>query len=80
MAVLKRRVDMDELVAPFKVRFSTNEVERFLVRARAVLESGWLIPDQNNADLEQQFARFIGRAEWLSRTVSGPRRNRGGER
>lgn len=51
---------MDDLVAPFKVSFSADEVQRFLVRAQSVLESGWLIPGPNNADLEEAFAQFIG--------------------
>jgi perosamine synthetase len=51
---------MAELVVPFKVAFSRGEVEQFLVRARAALESGWLIPGPNNAELEQRFAEFIG--------------------
>jgi perosamine synthetase len=51
---------MTELVAPFKVGFSASEVEQYLVRARAVLESGWLIPGANNADFEGRFADFVG--------------------
>ena len=51
---------MAEEVAPFKVEFSASEVEDFLGRARAVLESGWLIPGANNAEFEQRFAAFIG--------------------
>jgi dTDP-4-amino-4,6-dideoxygalactose transaminase len=53
---------MDKLVAPFRVDFSVSEVDQYLTLARAVLESGWLIPGVNNAELEQRFAEFIGSA------------------
>jgi perosamine synthetase len=51
---------MDEMIHPFRVSFSPGEVEQFLARAREVLESGWLIPGQNNRELEQRFAGFVG--------------------
>src|SRR5882672_1197505 len=51
---------MSEQVASFKVKFSASEVEQFLDRARAALESGWLVPGANNAELERRFAEFVG--------------------
>lgn len=57
---------MDELVPPFRVSFSPNEIEHFLARARDVLESGWLIPGRNNRELEQRFADFIGSAHTVA--------------
>lgn len=51
---------MNDVVAPFKVGFSAGEIEDFLVQARAVLESGWLVPGSNNRELEMQFAGFVG--------------------
>ncbi len=54
---------MGELISPFRVSFTATEVERFLVRARDVLESGWLIPGPNNRELEQRFGEFIGGAQ-----------------
>jgi dTDP-4-amino-4,6-dideoxygalactose transaminase len=53
-------IDMDEQVAPFRVSFTPREVELFLARARTALESGWLIPGVNNAELEQRFGTVAG--------------------
>lgn len=64
------RLDVGDQVAPFKVDFSACEVEQFLVRARAALESGWLIPGRNNTELELRFGEFIG-VSWAVAVASG---------
>ncbi|MFC4105476.1 DegT/DnrJ/EryC1/StrS family aminotransferase [Micromonospora zhanjiangensis] len=51
---------MSDEIAPFKVEFTTSEIESFVVRARAVLETGWLVPGPNNAEFERRFAKFLG--------------------
>ena len=54
---------MDEQIAAFKVDFGDSEVDEFLLRARNVLEAGWLIPGPGNAELERRFAEFVGAAQ-----------------
>jgi perosamine synthetase len=47
-------------IAAYRVRFSADEVDQYLARARTVLESGALVPGTNNAELERRFAALVG--------------------
>lgn len=47
-------------VSPFKVTFSAGETNEFLRRARQILNDGWLVPGQNNTELEEGFADLVG--------------------
>lgn len=51
---------MKNLIQPFKVSFSKEEIKFFLSRAESALFEGSLIPGKNNAELEKKFAEFIG--------------------
>lgn len=59
---LTRRAPASADVAPYRVRFSAQETDEFLQRARAILTAGALVPGASNAELERAFAAFTGAA------------------
>lgn len=53
-------VNMTSEVMSYRVRFSAEEIDEFVARARSILSAGALVPGATNAEFEGLFAELVG--------------------